>query len=341
MTEITQAPKNKIALVRIDRIGDLISTMPVDQILPPTSEVHWIIHQGLSFIPKNAVPPRKYFEVHPKNKWECFLKVKKYFQENQFDQVVLFHTPWYVSLAALLAGIPKRTGVLSQWHSFLFLNHRLRQKRSASTQHEADYNFDLLKFAINSESTEKTPVLKLDSKVTDEALFKKFNLIPQDYYVVHPGMSGSALNWPTNNYQELIYKITIHNKVVITGTQADQKYLSQLEHLKNDPQVIWAQNQLSAEELITVLKNSKGVVAPSTGVVHIAASTGVKTVGIYSPIPVQSPIRWAPRGDNAQAIQPVVACPVHFKCLGKKCKHYNCLKKITVDEVYKALCLNN
>ncbi|WP_374032053.1 glycosyltransferase family 9 protein [Bdellovibrio bacteriovorus] len=126
-------------------------------------------------------------------------------REYRPDVAVSLQAPWWVSYALWVEGVPVRAGVRSQWHSFLFLNKGLRQRRSLAVQHEADYNLDVLKHALNISENVKTPVLKLTAP-ENPALLSKYHLTTQNYVVVHPGMAGSALNWPIGNYIELIKK---------------------------------------------------------------------------------------------------------------------------------------
>ncbi len=93
--------------------------------------------------------------------------------------------------------------------------------------------------------------------------------------------------------------------MVLTGTPADEPWLKDIkEKFKGDDKVLSLQNQLKAAELLTVLKNAKAVVVPSTGVAHMAASLETPVLGIYSPVRVQHPRRWAARGKNVHIFVP-------------------------------------
>jgi len=126
--------------------------------------------------------------------------------------------------------------------------------------------------------------------------------------------------------------------VVLTGTAMDEPYLAPIKkQFENHKQVKVLQNILSTQELLQILKSSLAVVAPSTGVAHLSAALGAKTIGIYPPVLVQHPRRWAARGDHVQILSPSVNCPAKFSCLGEKCADYDCLKKITPDDVYRKI----
>ncbi|WP_373998941.1 glycosyltransferase family 9 protein [Bdellovibrio bacteriovorus] len=323
----------KVLLIRLDKIGDLICTMCVDQVsFLKDRDVHWVISKGLGFVPDNADPKRKYLELS-KEDWKTSLQsLRSFLKDFKPDVAVSFQAPWWVSYALWAENVPVRAGVKSQWHSFLFLNRGLRQRRSQAVQHESDYNLDLLlhAFRVNEEITqEKTPELKLIAPMNPELLIKH-GLISGKYVVVHPGMAGSALNWPIAKYIAFIAEAKKNYQIVLTGTAADEPWLKEIkERFAGDSQVLSLQNQLKATELFTVLKNSKAVVVPSTGVAHMAASLGANVLGIYSPVRVQHPRRWAARGPHVRIFMP------HSQ--DQDNVDPRCMDEISVEDLLKAL----
>lgn len=334
MDQIDRLKFKKILFLRLDKIGDLICTLPVDQVLMGKGfDVQWVISKGLGFIPDHGENPRKYIELDKNQPWESFKKLYLYIKEFGPDVAISFQSPWWVNAALWLARIKWRGGVLSQWHSFLFLNRGLRQKRSQALKHEADYNFELLKYVLelNDKKQYEAPLLHLVAP-KDQAFLDQYQLAPQKYIVVHAGMAGSALNWPLEQYLEFINKQLFSIKVVLTGTSMDNKWVVPIEEaFKNNRQLLSLRNKLSGKDLLTLLAEARLVVAPSTGVLHIAAALGTPTVGIFSPIRVHHPRRWGARGGRAQNIAPDVICPEHFFCVGVECKNFDCMKKIEIS----------
>lgn len=315
----------KVLLIRLDKIGDLISTMCVDESTSlDQTEVRWVISKGLGFVPDWAQPSRAYVELS-KDDWKTSLKaLRGFIRDFKPDVAVSFQAPWWVNFALWLERVPVRSGVLSQWHSFLFLNRGLRQRRSRAVKHEADYNLDVVKYAMGDSSSEKTPVLELAAPQNPD-LLAKYKLTPGSYVVVHPGMAGSALNWPIPRYIELIQKIIPTTQVVLTGTPADEPWLTEIKAtFQGDSRVLNLQSLLKAPELFTVLKNSKAVVVPSTGVAHMAASLGANVLGLYSPLRVQHPTRWAARGPHVHIFVP-------------KAESENCMEEIQVEDLLNTL----
>ena len=330
----------KLILLRLDKIGDLISTLPVDQVSwlkEEKIEVQWVIAKGLSSIIEAAVPKRKYLELDLKVPSQATQQLIQFLKEEKPDAVVVFYAPWWVSYACWRAGVPLRVGRKSQWYSFFFFNKALRQSRSLSKTHEADFNCQLLDFAFGK-SGSQTPFLLLEPPPRRH-LFEKHALRPGEYFIVHPGMAGSALNWPQAQYNILIEKLINAGTVVITGTQADEPYLNEIRpQWQHHDKIRWLQDSLSFEDLLSLLRSARGVVAPSTGVLHLAACMlQPKVVGLYSPVRAHSATRWGPRGPDSQSITPEVDCPATQKCWQDRCPHHPCMEQIKVNLVLHML----
>jgi ADP-heptose:LPS heptosyltransferase len=255
---------------------------------------------------------------------------------------VVFHAPWWAGLLLWAARVPVRIGPRSQWHSFLFFNRGIRQRRSQSVCHEFEYNIRLLETGLRqAEGTLARQPLRLRARLPESArtaLFGRNRLRANDYFVVHPGMSGSALNWPTERWADLIRRLSHVAPVVITGTSADETHLAPLRPIfSGNPAIRWLDSQLSPAELLAILEQARAVAAPSTGVLHLASALGRRAIGLYSPVLVQAPKRWAPLGPEARALAPEVACPGRFACLGDACALWNCMERITSDSVFRAM----
>ncbi len=322
------APPKRILFVRMDRIGDLVLTLPSDQNpLFRESEKLWFIAKGLEFVAENAIPPRQYVGWKKEFSWSQFFLFIKKVREFAPQISVSFQSPWWVTLALWLSGVPERVGVLSSWHSFLFLNYGLRQKRSLCKHHELDYNHLLVQKTLTPRFAAETAYLKMVGPAFKSPL-------PQSYIVIHPGMAGSALNWPISHYRNLILAMSQKIPVIITGTATDRSILEPLEEtLPKRENILWFNERLNPQQLLGVLQNAKAVFAPSTGVLHLAAALGVPTRGIYSPVNVQRAERWGPRGPNTNTWTPEVPCPGRFRCLGSSCKHFNCMELVSPQEI--------
>jgi heptosyltransferase I len=344
----------KTLLVRFDKIGDLICTLPVDQMLSLETSVHWLLSDQVKGL-MPYVQPIRTFESFPLSfQWKNFFQLLKWLRQQKFDQCIVFYAPNWVLWALFFSGIPQRFGRLSKPLSWLVFHKGLRQSRSQSLEHEYSYNQDLMLAFLEKMSGWKSEDLSaLKEKTKSQYLqlqapsqlqwIERFGLY-SGFTVVHPGMSGSALNWPSSSYQELITQLLSQGKtVVITGTRSDEAYLTPLRPLfEKHPKVIWLAEKLDFGQLLFVLSRAEAVLAPSTGVLHLATSLGKKSVGLYSPLKAHSHIRWGPRGPAASVLAPNVTCPAgQGECLKSACSFHPCMAKISVADVLASLLAKN
>lgn len=326
-----------IVLVRMDKLGDLVLSLPVDEHPALAArKVHWFITKGLDFVTDQSAPKRSATSFKRGFSPFEFMWMVRCLRRLQPRTAVLLHCPWWVSLAFWVAGVPERIGRQSQWHSFLFLNVPIRQKRSAADRHESDFNFDIVEYGFNRLGVRRSfglaqvkhAFLRLVAP-NPFGTVEARGLKPLGYRVVHPGMAGSALNWPPENYVELIRRLSLDKPVLITGTKSDQKYLAGVASVRDLPGVRWMVDELRPLELLDVLSQASCVIAPSTGVVHLAASLGAPTLGLYSPRKVEHPRRWGPKGVFARFLVPQVSPAENFAP--------DVMKAITPDQVLAAV----
>lgn len=294
----------KNLFIRMDKIGDLVLSLNADQWGPIQHENnHWWVSKGLEFIPERAFPQRPCTSFSKNFSLKEFFRSVKWLRLHRPERAFVFHAPWWVGLALLISRVPIRIGRRSQWHSFLTFNYGVRQSRSKGDRHESQFNIDLMQKAwlkLNPQSSVASTLpdaLTLKAPDTPKGLLRQHGLEDVDYVVVHPGMAGSALNWPTECYVEFIKNTSKDLKVVITGSPLDRTYIEPLKkELHSLSNILWLDEKLNLQELLVVLDTAKVLVAPSTGVLHLASSLGTPSIGLYSPRRVQRPTRWGPRG---------------------------------------------
>ena len=289
-----------LLLIRLDRMGDLVLTLPADQELEANVSKRWWVNQSLEFLPRLSKDPRQYEGISLTFSWSNFWTTVRRLRALRPSAVLIFYAPPWVYWAVFLAGIRHRMGRLSQWFSFLVLNGGVRQSRSKSEKHELEYNRELLRACIEKASLKKwlagSPVRRPLQLQTPEALVQG---LPSRYVVVHPGMGGSALNWSLDHYEKVIRELHSRVPVVVTGSEQDRAYWQPLRERIHLDNVIWL-TSLNISQLLYVLKNAVAAIVPSTGVIHLAASVDTPVVGLYSPRVSEHPRRWGPLGDKAK-----------------------------------------
>jgi ADP-heptose:LPS heptosyltransferase len=269
--------------------------------------------------------------------WDDFQNAPKTEKIQKFrglEADIIIHVFPSKEIAALAkkARIKTRVGTSHRAYHMVTCSHRVNFTRKRSGLHEAQLNFNLLKpFGLESlpekaEIVEYTKAFKAPKvNIPDE-----FSGL-RDYYLLHPKSQGSALEWPMSKFIDLAKAISESgSKVVFTGTENEGRLFRD--------QVPWSESifdstgKLTLVQLIGLIQESKGLVACSTGPLHVAGFLGKKAVGLYSPRRPIHPGRWSPLGEWATSIVFDESCP---DCLqGKDC---HCIEDINMEVVLEKL----
>jgi ADP-heptose:LPS heptosyltransferase len=325
----TQRPVT-ILLVRPDGIGDEILCLPVARALRrclPKARILFLSSQ-------KAAPV---LHQHPDlddiltiTGHEPFEEIVALFRDG-IDAAVFLKPFRRLMTAAFMARVPVRVATGYRWYSFL-ANSRVYQHRHDFAKHESEYNLHLLTgLGLDPGPVMTRPVLVLSPQERSWGRGRLAGL-PEFRVVVHPG-GLSARRWQPKHYWDLAKRLGSKGYgVILTGSQAERE---QLEQECGSPEALGTEildlmGQLTLRELMAVIGSSHVVVSGATGPAHIAAALDVSTVSIYDPRRNNHPTRWKPLGKGVVALPDVPVCE---KCIGEACPYWDCLDRITVDEV--------
>jgi len=274
-----------------------------------------------------------------RSKWIHELKSR------HFDAALILQSQRKVTSGIWSAGIPLRVGPVSKLHTWFYLNQRVRQRRSQVEMHEALYNLKLLEpLQIKIDPLEEVAP-KIRVQAEGQFLLKTWaesvGLSLQDsWVVVHPGMGGSAENWPERKYMELIDGLVRRGVKVVLSAGTHESGLARKVSGVHKLPIFGGEKLQPLVALAALFEQAKVVVAPSTGPLHLAAAVGTPVVSFYPTIQVQSAKRWGPkplRPELARVIEAPVSCREKYKCKGRTCKEYPCMDKISVTSVQEAV----
>ena len=340
----------RILVIRPDRLGDVILSTPVFEVIKrhyPKSHLTVLVKKEVIPILKGLPHIDHFMTFDPEGKHlglKGFFRLTTEIRRRHYKIAIVLQSHWKLAVALFLARIRYRVGPFSKFHSFLFYNRGMRQRRSQVEMHEADYNLQILrKIGIRIGSrTIQTRIYLSDSiqkEVKDWMEQRGWNP-RRNLIAVHPGMGGSALNWPESHYVDLIRGLISEGKqVLITGGPSEHELLSRLEKslgtLSEKVIVYRTPPERAVDFLAGLFALSDLVVAPSTGPLHLAVAIQKPVLSFYPPIRVQSALRWGPYlADESQAsvLVPEAYCGQDFQCLGKQCNYFPCMKSLTVKQ---------
>jgi heptosyltransferase III len=341
----------RIILSRTDNLGDVILTLPMAGILKQSFPDCHIIFLGKKYT-KPLIDACEFVdEFLDRDEMKEMRDVGSGMRdEGKFQADIIIHVfpDKEIQKAAKKAKIPIRIGTSHRWYSWLYCNKLVHYSRKKSNLHEAQLNFKLLeplgitkKFALteipsfygltklirsSAHQLISSPPHHLTTSPPHSGVGEKFNLI------LHPKSKGSAREWGLENFSGLISLLPENKfRIFVTGTKDEGVLMKDfLEKHKN--RIIDMTGKLSLEELLVFINSCDGIVAASTGPLHIAAALGKRVVGIYAPMRPIFPQRWAPLGRHSYYVVLDKTC--------NECRHSTecaCIRSITPEQVAEKL----
>lgn len=304
----------RILLSRTDAIGDLILTLPVARSI---KELHPDFHVTMlvSEYTEPLLETEEYIDgviAIAGRELSSYIEVRELaalLNSAEFDAVIFFYPRWSLVRAARMARIPVRLGTAYRMYSLL-LNRRVRQHRRHSGKHELDLNYELAEALLPGLPRHEPYLTVSDAELAAaQSLLSEHGIAAtESFVIVHPLSRGSAPNWRTANYVELIQRLAASGvKVAVTGSVAERQQLGEM--LGNaSVRVINLAGRTNLHQFKGLIKRACLTVSSSTGPLHIAAALGTFAVGIYPPESALSSVRWGPRGGANRLFVPTVAC---------------------------------
>jgi heptosyltransferase-3 len=241
-----------------------------------------------------------------------------------------------IAIASLArrAQIPLRAGTSHRFYHFLSCNRLLNFSRKGSALHEAQLNLKLaIPLGIKTDMT-LDAIADLSGFTHTKALPDTFAaLLAKDKFnlILHPRSKGSAREWGLENYSALIKHLPEDRfRIFLSGTAEEGAALA--DFIQKHPQVTNLTGKLSLDELISFIQHADGLVAASTGPLHIAAALGKKAIGIFAPMKPIHPGRWAPIGKHAVYFVKDESCS---DC--RKSGDCHCIREVHAEKVAEEL----
>ncbi len=323
----------RILLIRTDRIGDTVLTLPAATALKAAfPEVQ------IRFLARNYTEPlvRLYQDVdevlvyEPEGRhrgWSGHRVLAQELREGGFDAALLFLPRPELALALRWAGIPVRIGSGFRWYSFL-LTHTIKEHRKTCKKHEADYNHSLLRPLLG----EALPPVKFAFRP-----FQVSSATEPTYAILHPGSGQSAPNLSVEQYRVLIAGLLVQTPwdIRLTGTAEEIELSQQLAagFPENRVQNLAGQHDLGS--LFECIAGTQLLITSSTGPLHLANAINTPTLSFFCPARPHTPKRWGPYHQQEWVVAPDLA---GFDwCQQSRCPYGGCLSELSAEAIRQAL----
>jgi ADP-heptose:LPS heptosyltransferase len=328
---------SKIVISRTDSIGDVVLTLPMTGWLKrefPGVHITFLGAEYTRDVVKTCVHVDEFVPVGQLDSWTVGQKAMA-----GTDLFIHVFPRKEIAVLARKLGIPVRLGTAHRLYHWYTCNKLVSFTRRRSDLHEAQLNFKLLEGLTGKRVPSLSEIESLYGleriEKLDEGLQKlldrsRFNLI------LHPGSKGSAREWGLDNFSRLVRLIPQDKfKIFITGTEKEGRMLQEERFFRDGVPVTDLTGRMSLGQLMAFIRAADGLVAASTGPLHLAAALNKHAIGLYPPIRPMHPGRWAPVGKNATYIVIDKDCS---KC--RKSGDCECMRQITPEQVLEKLIQN-
>lgn len=291
-------PLSNILLSRTDSIGDMMLALPMAKALKdifPETKIYFLGREYTRAVVACCEYVDGFVELND------FLNKNIKIDEKPFDVIVHVKPEQHVARRAKQLRIKTRIGTTNRIFHWTTCNRLVKLSRRKSTLHEAQLNLKLLKPFGIEHTFSYDEIIELYGFKNLKPLQQNFaSLIDKEKYnlILHPKSRGSAREWGLENFKTLINQLDKNNfKIFISGTAEEKKLMQPfLDEVKND--VTDIAGLMPLEQFISFINCCDGIVACSTGPLHIAAALGKDALGIYAPLHSIRPQRWGPIGSN-------------------------------------------
>ncbi|AYA38416.1 lipopolysaccharide heptosyltransferase family protein [Hymenobacter oligotrophus] len=224
----------------------------------------------------------------------------------QADAIVHIFPSRRLATLARKAGISQRIGTRSRWFHWLTCNRLVALSRRHSPLHEAQLNCQLLRplglkhLPTLADLQPLGRIAPTEPVPAEVVVLLERGSARQLNIVLHPGSRGSGRDWPLEHYGQLARLLHAQgHRVLVTGTATEGEQLKPWlqEHAAVCHNLT---GRLSLGQFIGFIALVDGLVAASTGPVHLAAALGRHALGLFVPMHPMHPGRWAPLGPKAE-----------------------------------------
>ena len=297
----------RILLSRTDSIGDVVLSLPMAGLIKnhfPEAKIYFLGRNYTKPIIKTSDFIEDFINLNELEKLpekEAIERLKSF----NFDIAVHVFPNKFVASICKKANIKRRIGVKGRWWHWVYCNERISLSRKNSNFHESQLNLKLLQTILNKVDYGFAEIADFYQFNKTIGLANKFaNLLDKNRYnlILHPKSKGSAKEWGLDNFSSLI-KILPKDKfkIFISGTAEEGNLIGDKIPFEQE-NVHSLIGQMTLDEFISFIREADGLVAASTGPLHIAAALGIQAIGIFSPKRPIHPGRWMPVGKKASHI---------------------------------------
>jgi ADP-heptose:LPS heptosyltransferase len=261
----------------------------------------------------------------------------------KYDASVCTWATFENAMIPVMARVPVRVGQARRLYSMLFSKRvTVRSELGDHTTHWTQILLDYAR-ALGCDTTDPQPRINLGAEDRAEAqqLLDRARITGQ-YAILHPtrGITRPE-RWPIAPFARLINALVERYEMplLVSGSREDRPLVERMfVEARTEPRSFTQRNAAainiagttSLRGFTALAERAQFVVAMDSGPMHLAASTGVPTAGIFA-LQSDEPERWAPLGTRAAVVRGTYPCPpAHRK---ETCPNFACVSALEFSTI--------
>lgn len=267
------------------RLGDALLTTPLIHSLRrnyPNSAIDVLVLQGVKGIFEGNPDISQIIEVPHRTTWlQRGLEWQRLWRRYTYalSPVSSDRARWYAFIAASI-----RIGFVNPhtaWLSRCLLTHALPFDDEHT--HTVLHNLRLLE-ALNAE--------KFFQVIAPTAGWSPPENLRSNLIVIHPFPKFTYKSWPQERWIQLIHELKnqFNGTLVLTGGGHPDE-MAFVAYIAQQTGSVNLAGQLSLAQTTDLIRHARCFIGPDTGVTHLAAATGTRTIALFGPT---NPSKWGP-----------------------------------------------
>jgi len=343
----------KILIVKLSAIGDVVQTLPMAEALRsqyPGAYIAWVVEEeaedllsGHPSLDRVIVSRRKSWQKRFFKRgefWSTLREVGEFIRDlrrQDYDWVIDNHGLFKSGLLVFLSRGRRKIGYkrspgIAEEGSYLFTNERY--KPLDIERHALERYLDLIaQVGVRVDKPRLRFSLPADSLRKMERVLVENGICMHPLVVIHPMAEWPTKLWPGERFASLAESLGEKRgaSVVFTGSREDEKPVQEiLRRINPSQKVLTLAGQTGLKELAGLYSLADLVVSTDTGPMHLAAAVNAPLIALFGPT---APWRTGPYGNGHVILRKPLGCSPCFK---KKCESMECMNSLSVEEVLKA-----
>jgi len=329
-----------ILIIRVSAIGDVIHTLPSIFLLKkiiPEAKISWVVQEKAAsllqqqpFIENLYVVQNSFLK---RKNWRETLGIIKELRTRRWDAIVDFQGLLKTSFLLSWTRGPKfgfsRKHTRESLSSF-FTSHQVKP----TYQNIVQKNLALASFAAQHliknncsptiKSLKKDFCLKVQAnkKATVDKWLQEKSL--DDFITIAPNTTWQSKHWPLKHWKEFVVKYSKNQNIVLLG----KAFGAQAEELAKENGCVHVAPKWDLITTAHLLTKTKLLIAPDTGLLHLADFLNTKTIGLFGPTLASRHGPFLNETNRQSSIQ--IECAHRYE---KTHRSQNCMSSLSADQL--------